>query len=558
MLNVEIEDCDKVINAKIEDGVKGDRGPSNYEVAVANGFNGTLDEWLESLVGPPVPVAQELGDDPNLAVSQKLLKDSIDSMEQSNADAVAEAERLNNLSQQAASSASESESNASASAESANSSALSADQSARESASSAEQSLQSANSSESSAQSASSSAQSASESASSAGVSAEHASLAAVAADDSASKAKQSELSATGSAESSEASANSASGSATQAQQSAQSAASSAQSAADSADLAAEKATETELNAERVEALIKSVETQTSGRMTVRFTKGGQLSYFYIIPQFNCEDIAPDGSLGSGPHPAFIFDGKVEPYILVAAYQAAIADGEVVSQPGLDPAHTINYDQAMAACRENGTGWDLMSNLDWAAIALWCMANGYQPHGNTYYGLSHDKRFLTGARQDKQVNGLNSGNARTLTGSGGPKWNHDGLSSGIADMVGNIWEWVSGMKMVDGRVLLATENGVTDESSYIDTGFDLPASRTWSTVDNEGASDLVKQSLVAPATAGLAPNGRLYTNLEGERLPFRGGSWSNAGAAGLAALYLNHARSHRVTAVGFRARFRDL
>lgn len=365
----------------------------------------------EGPAGPPVPVAHELGDDPNLAVSQKLLKDSIDTMESSNESIAKEVERLIPLSQEVA---------------------------------------------------------------------------------------------------------------------------------------------------DRAWAIIRSVETQTDGRMTVRFTKNGQISYFYIVPQFSCEDIAPDGSLGSGPHPAFIFNGNVEPYILVAAYQAAIVDGEVVSQPGLDPANTINYDQALAACRENGAGWDLMSNLDWAAVALWCMANGYQPHGNTYYGLSHDKRFLTGVRQDKQVNGLNSGIARTLTGSGGPQWNHDGLSSGIADMVGNVWEWVSGMKMVDGNVFLAAENGVTDEELYIDTGFSLPASRAWSSVDNEGASDLVKQSLIAPASTGLAPNGRLYTNLEGERLPYRGGGWSYAGSAGLAALTLRYSRSHRATSIGFRARFRDL
>ena len=304
--------------------------------------------------------------------------------------------------------------------------------------------------------------------------------------------------------------------------------------------------------------LRQQVETQTGGRMTVRYTPKGQPSYFYVLPQFNCEDIAPDGSLGEGPHPAFIFDGKVEPYILVAAYQAAMVDGEVVSQPSLDPHTNISYDQALAACRDNGDGWDLMSNLDWAAVALWCMAYGNQPYGNTYYGLTHDKRFLTGIRQDNMAAGTASGTARTLTGTGGAHWNHNGLDCGIADIVGNVWEWVSGMKMVDGRVFLATENGVTDEGSYIDTEFDLPASRTWSTVDNEGASELVKQSLVAPATAGLAPNGHLYTNLEGERLPYRGGAWAGAGRAGLAALSLTAARSTRSTVVGFRARFRDL
>ena len=94
----------------------GERGLSAYELAVTNGFSGTLDEWLESLVGPPVPVAQELGDDPDLAVSQKLLKDSIDSMEFNSSEAVSEAERLNSLSRQAANSAAEASSAAAESA----------------------------------------------------------------------------------------------------------------------------------------------------------------------------------------------------------------------------------------------------------------------------------------------------------------------------------------------------------------------------------------------------------------------------------------------------------
>lgn len=37
---------------KGDDGIKGDDGDSAYEIAVANGFVGTEQDWLESLVGP--------------------------------------------------------------------------------------------------------------------------------------------------------------------------------------------------------------------------------------------------------------------------------------------------------------------------------------------------------------------------------------------------------------------------------------------------------------------------------------------------------------------------
>lgn len=74
-LNTEVDYNNVVIKGTVELGVKGERG--------LQGFKGDQ--------GPPVPVAHELGDDPDLAVSQKLLTDSIADMEQGNEAAVMEA-----------------------------------------------------------------------------------------------------------------------------------------------------------------------------------------------------------------------------------------------------------------------------------------------------------------------------------------------------------------------------------------------------------------------------------------------------------------------------------
>ena len=56
--------------------VVGTRGYSAYEVAVQNGFEGTIDEWLESLIGPVGPTGPEgpqgeigpIGHTPNIRV----------------------------------------------------------------------------------------------------------------------------------------------------------------------------------------------------------------------------------------------------------------------------------------------------------------------------------------------------------------------------------------------------------------------------------------------------------------------------------------------------------
>lgn len=301
-----------------------------------------------------------------------------------------------------------------------------------------------------------------------------------------------------------------------------------------------------------------SVEAASGGRMTVLYTASGQPSYMHVFPAFNLEDVAPGGELGTGLHPAFLFDGQPASEIFVGAYQASTSQsgGAAVSLPGVDPRTSINFDAARNLCKANGPGWDIMSNLDWAAIALWCMANGYQPKGNTNWGRSHEDRWETGRRQDGVVPGGTSGAARTLTGSGPAAWAHDGTPAGIHDLIGNVWEWVSGMKLVNGRVWLAPDNGLTEEAQYIDSGFGLPSSRTWASIGASAANLLVKQSLIAPASPALSPVGYLYTSLEGERVPFRGGNWTNAGHAGLAALNLASARTHSHTSLGFRLRFR--
>ena len=291
--------------------------------------------------------------------------------------------------------------------------------------------------------------------------------------------------------------------------------------------------------------LRRSVEAATGGRCTVERTPNGQPSFMYVLPKQKWEHLLPGQELGTGVHEAWLENGVEKSELLYAMFQAATVNGELVSQPGLVPRRSIDWDDSRAEAQ--AVGFDISSTWEWSAIAFWCMANGFQPRGNTDLGKSHSH---------PHEQGINVEYDNIATGSGPNTWNHNGAANGIADMVGNLWEWQWGFKMVDGRIFLAPDNdkGIA-ESSWVDTTWDMPtaSSTNWAGLydaQNE-APQSVRRALIMPN--GVAdPDGSLWTNLSGERFPFRGGSRGYAGNAGLGALLLYNTRSGSLTLLGLR------
>ena len=305
-----------------------------------------------------------------------------------------------------------------------------------------------------------------------------------------------------------------------------------------------------------LDGLRRSVEAASGGNMTVFYTANGLPSYFTRIPKFLCEDVVSGGQIGAGTHEAFIFDGVEDSEIWVGTYQASIINGEAVSQPGVAPVVDTNYDNARIACQNAGTGFDLQSNWDWAAIVLWSLANGFESRGNTNQGRHHNNRWEVGTRQDGGVVGSSSGVGNILTGSGPAYWRHDGTYSGISDMVGNVWEWCSGLKTLDGRVFFSADNYIPIESLYVDSGFDINGSVPWSSTNTTGASVALKRALVVPKGVN-DPLGAFYVNTSGERHPVRGGARNLDSIAGLGTLSIELDRTDDFNTIGFRPRFRQ-
>lgn len=297
----------------------------------------------------------------------------------------------------------------------------------------------------------------------------------------------------------------------------------------------------------------RAVEAATGGVCTIERTPTGQPCYMRILSKARCEDLEPGGALGTGVHEAFIVNGVEKSHIMVGMFLAAQVNGEVVSQPGRIPWVNNTFDETRAACAALGTGWHQTTAWEWAYLGLWCMANGYQPTGNTNWGRSHSNTFETAARGDNGAPGATDGDGKTLTGYGPNAWNHDNSASGIADLVGNVWERQNLMKMVDGRVMLAADNTFDmAESAWADTGWDMPSSnQTWANQPNSGAPESLRRALIVP-NGVLDPAGYQWTNLSGERVPLRGGLWGNGGLAGLGALFLGDGRGRSDWFLGLR------
>ncbi len=328
-----------------------------------------------------------------------------------------------------------------------------------------------------------------------------------------------------------------------------------------------------------------SLERATGGSQTIIRDSAGNANAMFVLPRFSYADLGMTADMGTGDVTAFDFgSGSIKSEIFIGAYLAS--GSGAVSAPRQDPRASLDHTAARAACAAKGAGWHLMTAHEWAAIALWCMANGYEPIGNTNWGRSHAKTWMVGDRADNRAPGDASGTGRTQTGSMGVEATHNKSLAGIADLVGNIWEWQDGFLLQDGRFKLSSHNAQVEASwtfadafldASIPTGGSVILSNAvnnrlgaigengnagnsanvdWRSMTKSGgyvSNQALRRLLIEPAT--ILPQGRLYMRNFGERLPARGGVWDNGASAGLAAVGLHCSRAFTHTTFGFRPAF---
>ncbi len=329
----------------------------------------------------------------------------------------------------------------------------------------------------------------------------------------------------------------------------------------------------------------------------------GLPSVMVYIPKFKMSDVI-DGATDS-THPAFLINGVEKSGIYISKYQNVVYNSRAYSLPGEDPRVSINADNARACCENKGEGWHMMSAMEWGAIALWCMKNGWMPYGNNNYGKDTRETMYKGIPTYYDSDG---NIARIATGTGPVEYSHNKQLDGIYDLNGNVWEWSDGMRLVYGELQILDNNNAADSSNsklassaawmaidgatgelitpdgsgttsnglkldYVDSKYkwitgtisDLSEEAQGCTFINVSADtdvcDAAKEILYAlallPSDTSQDYEHDYFWAINGvaERLPLRGGSWHHGTNAGVFSSNFDYARSTSYTSIGFRSAY---
>ena len=247
-----------------------------------------------------------------------------------------------------------------------------------------------------------------------------------------------------------------------------------------------------------------ALEAASGGKNTLLFDDLGLPSVMVRIPMFLWSDVMEGAP--KEPCSAFIVDGKVKEEIYVSKYLNVSRYGRGYSLPGRNPAAMYQRDEMKELCAKKGRGWHLMSNAEYMALAWWCRKNGTYPHGNTlsgcdvYFPHEHATRvymgFFKGHTMDMHM-------WPSLTGTGPSTWTHDGTPFGVTDLIGNLWDTLAGMRLMNGEINIIPDN---DSAMNVDESTDSPY---WKAILPDG-------SLVPPGTPGTYKFDALTPGLETE------------------------------------------
>lgn len=172
-------------------------------------------------------------------------------------------------------------------------------------------------------------------------------------------------------------------------------------------------------------------------------------------------------------HPAFVVNNTELDNFYVSKYENVIINDRAYSLPLQEP-NITSLENAKNVCTKKGKGWHIMSLSERSFISMFCANNKFIPSGNNSKGENYSRKYEKGI--------ISTTDGKVLTGSGPKSWAHNNNVSGVWDIVGNVADWVNGIRFCNNEVQIVNNNDCADFNNNTDE-----TSTLWKAINSQGA-----------------------------------------------------------------------